>query len=96
MASRNPALPLNSHVQSHAEVYKNKLCDSHAALVARAIAGGWTRLVEGIRDRRLQGNQIANFPKNEYWRCRKIEDSSLMKRIYGRSNSRVFAPYGKV
>jgi hypothetical protein len=54
------------------------------------------RLVEGIRDRRLQGNQIAIFPKNEYWRCRKIEDSSLMKRIYGRSNSRVFAPYGKV
>jgi hypothetical protein len=27
MASRNPALPLDSHVQSHAEVLKNKLCE---------------------------------------------------------------------
>ena len=27
MASRNPALPLDSHVQSHAEVFKNKLCE---------------------------------------------------------------------
>ena len=25
MASRNPALPLDSHVQSHAEVFKNEL-----------------------------------------------------------------------
>ena len=38
MASRIPALPRDSHVQSHAAVHKNKLCDSHAALVARAIA----------------------------------------------------------
>src|SRR6266403_2979310 len=30
------------HVQSHAAVHRNKLCDSHAALVARAIAGGWS------------------------------------------------------
>jgi hypothetical protein len=36
-------LPRDSHVQSHAAVHKNKLCDSHAPLVARAIAGGWTR-----------------------------------------------------
>ena len=27
MASRNPALPPDSHVQSHAEVFKNKLCE---------------------------------------------------------------------
>ena len=27
MTSRNPALPLDSHVQSHAEVLKNKLCE---------------------------------------------------------------------
>jgi hypothetical protein len=27
MASRNPALPLDSHVQSHAEVLKNSLCE---------------------------------------------------------------------
>ena len=27
MASRNPALPLDSHVQSHAEVFKNELCE---------------------------------------------------------------------
>ena len=27
MASRNPALPSDSHVQSHAEVFKNKLCE---------------------------------------------------------------------
>ena len=43
MASRIPELPRDSHVQSHAAVHKNKLCDSHAPLVARAIAGGWTR-----------------------------------------------------
>jgi hypothetical protein len=34
-----------------------------------------SRPVEGIRDRWLQSNQIANFPKNEYWRCRTIEHS---------------------
>jgi hypothetical protein len=43
MTSRNPALPLDSHVQSHAEVFKNKLCEFHALLIARAIVGGWTR-----------------------------------------------------
>jgi hypothetical protein len=43
MASRVPALLRDSHVQSHAAVHKNKLCDSRAARVARAIAGGWTR-----------------------------------------------------
>jgi hypothetical protein len=43
MASRIPALPRDSHVQSHAAVHKNKLCDSHARLEARAIAGGSTR-----------------------------------------------------
>jgi hypothetical protein len=32
----------DSRVQSHAAVHRNKLCDSRAALVARAIAGGWT------------------------------------------------------
>jgi hypothetical protein len=35
MASRIPALPRDSHVQSHAAVHKNELCDSHAHLVAR-------------------------------------------------------------
>jgi hypothetical protein len=43
MASRIPALPRDSHVQSHGAVHKSKLCDSHARLLARAIAGGWTR-----------------------------------------------------
>jgi hypothetical protein len=43
MASRIPTLPRDSHVQSHAAIHKNKLCDTHAARVARAIAGGWTR-----------------------------------------------------
>jgi len=37
MASRIPALPRDSHVQSHAAVHKNKLCDSRAPLVARVI-----------------------------------------------------------
>jgi hypothetical protein len=27
VASRNPALPWDSHAQSHAEVFKNKLCE---------------------------------------------------------------------
>jgi hypothetical protein len=43
MASRIPALPQESHVQSHAAVHKNKLCDSHALLGPRETAGGWTR-----------------------------------------------------
>jgi hypothetical protein len=30
-----------------AAVHKNKLCDSHAPLVARAIASGWTRTQSG-------------------------------------------------
>jgi hypothetical protein len=47
MASRIPALPRDSHVPSHAAVHKNKLCDFHAPLVARAIAGGWTRPATG-------------------------------------------------
>jgi hypothetical protein len=38
-----PALPRDSHVQPHAAVHKNKLCDSHDPLVTREIAGGWTR-----------------------------------------------------
>jgi hypothetical protein len=32
MASRIPALPRDSHVQSHEAIYKNELCDSHAPL----------------------------------------------------------------
>jgi hypothetical protein len=43
MASRNRALPLDLHVQSHAAIHENELCDSHAHLVDRAIAGGWAR-----------------------------------------------------
>jgi hypothetical protein len=58
MASRNRALPRDSHVQSHAAVHKNELCDSHAALVARAIAGGWTRPQATCEDRQLSGSQI--------------------------------------
>jgi hypothetical protein len=54
MASHIPALPRDSHVQSHAAVHKNKLCDSHAPLVARAIAGGWTRPRAAGRERQLQ------------------------------------------
>jgi hypothetical protein len=37
MASRNLVLPLDSHVQSHAEVLKNKLCEFPAPLEARAM-----------------------------------------------------------
>jgi hypothetical protein len=48
MASRIPALPRDSHVQSHTAVHKNELCDSHAPLVARAIARGWTRPHTGL------------------------------------------------
>src|SRR6267378_2102176 len=58
MASRIPALPQDSHVQSHAAVHKNKLCDSHAPLVAGAIAGGWTRPVAVYGERPLSGNPI--------------------------------------
>jgi hypothetical protein len=43
MASRIPALPRDSHVQSHAAVRKDKLCDFHVAVVAGATAGDWTR-----------------------------------------------------
>lgn len=47
VASRIPALPRDSHVRSHAAIPKNNLCDSHAHLLARAIAGGWTRTPSG-------------------------------------------------
>ena len=57
MASRIPALPRDSHVQSHAAVHKNKLCDSHAPLVARAIACGWTRPEGDERDSQQRGTQ---------------------------------------
>jgi hypothetical protein len=56
MASRIPALPRDSHVQSHAAVHKNKLCDSHAHLVARAIAGDWTRPQAAFSERQLTGS----------------------------------------
>jgi hypothetical protein len=45
-----PTSPQDSHVQSHAAVHKNKLCDSHAPLVAGAIAGGWTRPSADLRE----------------------------------------------
>src|SRR5882672_1624283 len=51
MASRIPALPRDSHVHSPAAIHKNKLCDSRAALVARAIAGGWTRPAAAVHGR---------------------------------------------
>jgi hypothetical protein len=43
MASRNPALPLDSHVPSHAKFSKINRVNSRAPLIARAIAGGRTR-----------------------------------------------------
>jgi hypothetical protein len=52
MASRIPALPRDSHAQSHAAVHKNKLCDSHALLAARAIAGAELGPL-AVRDHRL-------------------------------------------
>jgi hypothetical protein len=36
MASSIAALPRDSHVQSHAAVHKNKLCDSYALLVSES------------------------------------------------------------
>ena len=36
-------MPQHSHVQSHAAVPKNNLCDSRAHLVDGAISCGWTR-----------------------------------------------------
>jgi hypothetical protein len=39
MASRIPALPQESHVQSHATVHKNKLCDSHSSRERLQVAG---------------------------------------------------------
>jgi hypothetical protein len=56
MASRIPPLPRDSHVQSHAAVHKNELCDSHAHLGARAIAGGWTRPLPPGDEHQLMGN----------------------------------------
>jgi len=58
MASRIPELPRDSHVQSHAAGHKNKLCDSHAALGAREIAGGWTRPQPAVHQRQLSGTAI--------------------------------------
>jgi hypothetical protein len=44
MASRIPALPRDLHVQSHAAVHKDNLCDSHSLCVAAiVIACGRTR-----------------------------------------------------
>jgi hypothetical protein len=65
MASRIPALPRDSHVQSHAAVHENKLCDSHAALVARAIAGGWTRPTAASRLRQLPGTGNSQSRRNQ-------------------------------
>ena len=53
MASRIPSLPQHSHVQSHAAVHRNNLCDSRAAFVARQIARGWTRPLAARRERPL-------------------------------------------
>jgi hypothetical protein len=57
MVSRIPALPRDSHVQSHAAVHKTKLCDSHADL-AKAIAGGWTRPILSKSSLRVFGGRI--------------------------------------
>jgi hypothetical protein len=44
MASRIPALPRDSHEQSHATSSKNNVCDSHTLSVAAiVIAGDRTR-----------------------------------------------------
>ena len=54
MASRIPALPQHSHVQSRAAVHKNKLCDPSA----RAIACGWIRTHRSHRQRQPLGIRI--------------------------------------
>jgi len=66
MASRIPALPRDSHVQSHAAVRKNKLCDSHSLCVATiVIAGGRTRPVAAFRGRQLSGP--LDTPYKDQW-----------------------------
>ena len=57
IASRIPTLPRDSHAQSHAAVHKNKLSDSRAPLVARVIAGDWTRPFSAGDRRQLQGRE---------------------------------------
>jgi hypothetical protein len=54
MASRIPALPRDSHVQSHAGLSKNNLRDSHTLSVAAiVIASDQTRPVGAGHDRQV-------------------------------------------
>jgi len=62
IASRIPALPRDSHVQSHAAILKNNLRDSQTALLAMAIAGGWTRPGAGVRERLLIDIHLLRVP----------------------------------
>jgi hypothetical protein len=55
MASRNPALPLDSHVQSHAEVLKNKLCE-------------FPRSPRSERDRRWQDSTLSGLSPGSAFR----------------------------
>ena len=57
MASLNPALPLDSHVQSYAEVLENKLCEFPRSLKPRAIAGVGLPLLTAVTGG-LSGSQI--------------------------------------
>jgi hypothetical protein len=50
--------PRSTRTVTHAAVNKNNLCDSHAPLVARPIAGGWTRPLPVRRDRQLSSGAI--------------------------------------
>jgi hypothetical protein len=69
MASRIPALPRDSHVQSHAAVHKNKLCDSHTLCAAAvAIAGAGIGPVAGIDERLPLGGSLA-YETAHYWQA---------------------------
>ena len=81
IASRIPALPWNSPIQSHAAAHENELCDSRAHLVDGAIACGWIRP-------RLCKNKIAPCCKSilRNWH----NEFSQLRTTLG-----VFGPFGR-
>ena len=73
-------MPQHSHVQSHAAVPKNNLCDSRALLAARAIACGWTRPQAARCGRPLPSKEI-DLPS-----CRDRVDRSRLRRTSRQNN----------
>jgi hypothetical protein len=63
MASRIPTLPRDSHVQSHAAVHKNKLCDSQTRLGARAIAMAGLDPLQALATVGFRAIRSRTFPK---------------------------------